>query len=393
MNQAVNHQSITRDLGLAMTSCPFDWLGLHPHPSGKGLVIRVWRPAAVAIYVKQQPEGKMLGEMTESQPGLFELHLPRRRKLFHYELEVTQADSSRCCFFDPYQFGQYVLKQTDVEPLGLYRHLGSSLFSHRLNSRKQVEGVLFKVYAPGARSVSVVGDFNHWDGRLHPMASADDGIWRLFVPGVANGDLYKFEIHDQAGHRLPLKSDPFGRYTQQWPGLASIVHEPADFQWTDESWLASRRELADSVNGRPMSMYEVHPGSWKRHEDGRPLSYKELADDLIPYVKSMGFTHIELMPVSEHPLYESWGYQPVGLFAPTSRYGSPEDFKYFVNCCHNAGLAVILDWVPALFPSTTMVLPALMVRRCLSTKNRIKAGIRTGKPTSIISVVAGYRIF
>ena len=314
-------------------------------------MVRVWRPGAVAVRVRQQPEGKLLGEMSESLSGLFELHLPRRRKHFSYELELTCEDGSLLHYYDPYQFGQYVLKQSDIEPVALYRHLGSSLFTHRLNSRKLVQGVLFKVYAPNARSVSVVGDFNGWDGRLHPMASADDGIWRLFVPGVSNGDLYKFEIHDHHGNRLPLKSDPFGRYAEQWPGLASIVHEQNDFTWSDEHWLASRSQSAESVKNRPMSVYEVHPGSWKKHEDGRPLSYRELAEELVPYVKKMGFTHIELMPVSEHPLYESWGYQPVGLFAATSRYGSPEDFKYLVNCCHNEGLAVILDWVPAHFPS------------------------------------------
>ena len=179
------------------------------------------------------------------------------------------------------------------------------------------------------------------------MASADDGIWRLFIPGVKAADLYKYEIHDQHGNRLPLKNDPFSHYVEQWPGLASIVHEKDQFQWTDDQWLGKRTRNQSA----PLSTYEVHLGSWKRADDNRPLNYRELAEQLVPYVKEMGFTHVELLPVSEHPLYESWGYQPVGLFAPTSRFGSPEDFKGFVNSCHQAGIGVLVDWVPAHFPS------------------------------------------
>ena len=233
-----------------------------------------------------------------------------------------------------------------MEPQQLYKHLGALPLTHKLNKKTSVNGVLFKVYAPNARSVSVVADFNNWDGRYHPMASADDGIWRLFIPGVETSALYKFEIHDQQGNCLPLKADPFGRKHEQWPGLASIVQEQVAYPWSDQQWLANR----NASKQQAMSIYELHIGSWKKNDNGKPKSYRELADELIPYIKSMGFTHIELMPVTEHPLYESWGYQPVGMFAPTSRYGTPEDFKYFVDQCHKSGIGVILDWVPAHFP-------------------------------------------
>lgn len=208
-------------------------------------------------------------------------------------------------------------------------------------------GVLFRVYAPDARSVSIVGNFNNWDGRLHPLASADDGIWRLFIPGLTPGDLYKYEIHDKDGNKLPLKADPFATYSEQWPGLSSIVHDDKRYKWKDGQWLSQRSELYN----KPMSTYEVHAGSWRRKDGNVIMNYRELAKELVPYVKNMGFTHIELMPVSEHPLYESWGYQPIGMFSVTSRYGSPDDFKFFVDRCHKADIGVILDWVPAHFPN------------------------------------------
>ena len=347
MNQAVAPVSITHELEKAIMACPFDHLGLLVRPGGKGLMIRVWRPDAKAIRITKQPENQPLGEMSAEGQGLFELHMPRRRKGFNYELEIIRHDNSVIKAWDPYQFGEYILRQDNLEPEALYRHLGASPVTHPLNKHSAVNGTLFKVYAPAARSVSVVGDFNQWDGRYHPMASADDGIWRLFIPDVNAGDLYKFEIHDAKGNCLPLKTDPFSRYCEQWPGLASIVHEHKHYQWSDSFWQKNQKQHRSA----PMSVYEVHPGSWQRKDDNRLLSYRELAAQLVPYVKEMGFTHVELTPVSEHPLYDSWGYQPVGLFAPTSRFGSPDDFKYFVDQCHQAGIGVILDWVPAHFPS------------------------------------------
>lgn len=332
-----------------LCASPFSTLGLHPHPTGKGLVVRAWRPDAVAVDVLDYGSGKMLGTMEKRPDGVHELHLTRRRKLFLYQLVVHWENGHCFTLFDPYQFGQYTLKQGDIDSESLHHHLGAQVMSHSVNTRRQIEGVLFKVYAPNARAVHVVGSFNGWDARLHPMASADDGVWRLFIPGLKSGDQYKYAIRDQQGHHLPLKTDPFARRIEQWPGLASVVQGTKAFQWKDGDWLARRRER--QPGNQPMSIYEVHAGSWRRKDDGGFLSFSELAGELIPYVQEMGFTHIELLPISEHPLFDSWGYQPVGLFASSSRYGGPDEFRMFVEQCHQAGIGVILDWVPAHFPN------------------------------------------
>ena len=344
--EVIDIEPVSQSLNQALLANPFDTLGLHPGPSGKGLVIRTWHPDAESVEVLSLPEGKALGLMTKLADGLFELPLPRRKKAFNYELKITSKDGNSFTYCDPYQFGEYILQQPNIDTLTLYNHLGALPIEHKLNTRQVITGVLFKVYAPHARSVSVIGDFNLWDGRRCPMASADDGIWRLFVPGVAPEALYKFEIHDQEGRLLPHKSDPFCRKTEQWPGLASIVQAPSKFKWTDDKWLAQR----NTNKNKPMSVYEMHAGSWKKGDQDHHQNYHDLADELVPYIKKMGFTHIELMPISEHPLYDSWGYQPIGLFSPTSRFGTPDDFRYFVNKCHAAGIGVILDWVPAHFP-------------------------------------------
>ena len=338
-----------REQELIHTHCaiPFSFLGLQENISGKGLLLRGWRPDADQVSVHEYPSNKLLGVMERKESGLFELPLPRRKKRFHYELLITRSNGERLRISDPYQFGEYTLKEHGVDQDALYRYQGAHLQTHCFNTRRKIEGVLFRVYAPNARSVSVVGDFNDWDGRIHPMASADDGTWRLFVPGIGKDQLYKYEIHGAAGHPLPLKADPFGYYGEQWPGLSSIVYDDQKYQWQDNSWLENRCALYD----KPLSIYEVHPGSWQRKAENAPLNYRELARELIPYVKRMGFTHIELMPIAEHPLYESWGYQTVGMFSPTSRYGNPDDFKCFVDKCHQAGIGVILDWVPAHFPN------------------------------------------
>ena len=338
--------SVTQSLQQGMSSTPFSVLGLQSTKSGTGLTVRAWHPHAECIEVLAVPQGKSLGQMRRLEDDLFELAFPRRKNAFYYQLRITLKDGSQTILYDPYQFGQYTLRQSDVDPLRLYRHLGALPIEHKINSKLGVAGVLFKVYAPHAGAVSVIGDFNQWDGRCHPMASADDGIWRLFVPGVQQGDLYKFELHDQHGKLLPEKTDPFGSKTEQWPGLASIVQGESNYHWNDQSWLEQRERNYQ----KPMSVYEVHAGSWQKSDDGKFINYRELAAKLIPYVKKMGFTHIELLPVSEHPLYESWGYQPVGLYAPTSRFGTPDDFRYFVDQCHQHQIGVILDWVPAHFP-------------------------------------------
>jgi 1,4-alpha-glucan branching enzyme len=211
-----------------------------------------------------------------------------------------------------------------------------------------VAGTAFAVWAPGARRVSVVGSFNDWDGRRHPMRSNDSGVWERFIPEVGPGELYKFELAGPHGELLALKADPFAFRCEVPPGTASVVHGLGDHAWGDWAWMEARGRVP--IHRAPFSAYEVHLGSWRRRPDGRFLDYREIAAQLIPYVTYLGFTHVELLPVSEHPFYGSWGYQPLGLFAPTGRYGLPEDFKAFVDAFHQAGLGVVLDWVPAHFP-------------------------------------------
>ena len=328
-------------------SSPFSFLGLHENPNSEGLLLRVWQPSALTVEVIEHSSGNSLGEMSELSPGMFELSLPQYHKKFTYRLNIFRVDGLSDSLYDPYQFDESVFAQNDIEALALYRHVGALPHRHATGNRGYVNGVMFKVYAPNASSISVLGDFNQWDGELHPMSKANDGYWRLFIPGVKEGELYKYEIHDANGKELPLKSDPFARSNEQWPGLASIVCSPMQYQWQDTEWKPAKKTPYES----PISIYEVHTGSWKRKLNGAFLNYRELADELVPYVASTGFTHIQLMPVSEYPDYESWGYQPVCLFAPSSRFGTPDMLKYLIDKSHQAGLGVILDWVPAQFPA------------------------------------------
>ena len=265
-----------------------------------------------------------------------------------YRLRLRQRDGGTVEIDDPYRFGSW-LGELDLHLIGegahhrLYEMLGAHCVKHA-----GIDGVHFGVWAPNAHRVSVVGDFNDWDGRCHVMRRHPSvGTWDIFIPGIGAGSRYKFELLDAARRLLPLKADPFAFFCEQAPGNASIVHTSA-YEWHDQDW----RKVGRSTLGfdRPISIYELHPGSWRRRADGSWLSFGELADQVVPYVREMGFTHIEFMPVTEHPFGGSWGYQPIGLFAPTSRYGSPDEFRHFVDCCHRAGIGVILDWVGAHFP-------------------------------------------
>ncbi len=231
---------------------------------------------------------------------------------------------------------------------GRHKQLADCLGAHALD-RAGVPGVRFAVWAPNATQVSVVGDFNAWDGGRHPMRlRREAGVWETFIPGVAAGSLYKFELHDGKGGLLPLKADPLARRTERPPASASIVAAPEKFTWTDQGWIAGRQERQGT--NKPLSIYEVHMGSWM---DGTPQEsvWNQVGPRLIDYACAMGFTHLELLPITEHPFGGSWGYQPLGMFAPTARWGTPSDFARFVDDCHNAGLGVILDWVPAHFPT------------------------------------------
>ncbi|NOX21266.1 MAG: 1,4-alpha-glucan branching protein GlgB [Nitrospirae bacterium] len=239
--------------------------------------------------------------------------------------------------YDLYLFGE-------GNHLRIYEKLGAHLVE--LNG---TEGVHFALWAPNAEEVSLIGSFNNWDPTRHkllPLGSS--GIWYTFVPGLKEGQMYKYQIKSKINGDIRIKADPFGFYFEERPKTATIVYDINKYNWADQQWMEARRKV-DPLR-KPMSIYEVHLGSWLRRDDGGFLTYRELAEKLIPYVKEMGFTHIELLPVTEHPLDESWGYQCTGYFAPTSRYGRPEDFMYFIDACHQAGIAVIIDWVPAHFP-------------------------------------------
>ncbi len=226
-----------------------------------------------------------------------------------------------------------------------WRFLGASL-----ETRLGVEGVCFRTWAPNAERVSVVGSFNHWDGRVHPMSClGSNGLWEIFIPGLEAGSVYRFEIRNRHSGAVKLKSDPYGRWFQNRPENAARVCPQESYPWQDQKWL-ERRQRWDWLSN-PINVYEVHAGSWMRHPDGRFYSWKELTHALVPYVEQMGFTHIELMPITEHPLDQSWGYQTTGYFAPTSRFGSPDDLRAFIDACHRVGVGVLLDWVPGHFPS------------------------------------------
>ena len=325
---------------------PFSILGLHQ--MGNRWFARAFVPGAETVHASTL-DGASIGRLERRhREGFFEGPVAVERK------QVIRLTAGRgndtWTFVDPYVFGPVLGSLDDYylaegTHLRLYDRLGAHAIRH-----EGVEGVHFAVWAPSAARVSVVGDFNGWDGRRHSMRlRSGSGVWEIFIPDAQVGQHYKYELSDNNGGLLPLKSDPFGFSFELRPDTASRIVASTEFKWTDTAYLASRRE-ADHRR-RPISIYEVHLGSWRRRPDGGFLSYQELADQLIPYVIELGFTHIELLPISEYPYDPSWGYQPTGLYAPTSRFGTPEEFARFVDRAHDAGLGVILDCVPAHFPT------------------------------------------
>ncbi len=318
---------------------------LGAHAVDGGVVIRALHPAAESVVV--QPAGVSLERVHPG--GLFEGELPGATLPLAYELEIHYPDGGSWTTQDPYRFAP-TLSDLDEHLFreGRHEQLWSKLGAHE-HSLDGVDGTSFAVWAPAARSVSVVGDFNFWDGRLHMMrALGGSGIWELFIPAVGDGARYKFEIRAQSGELL-LKADPFAFATELPPQTASIVHT-SSFEWSDADYLAKRAQATPLA--KPMSTYEVHLGSWRLNplEDNRSLTYLELADELASYVSDLGFTHVELLPVMAHPFTGSWGYQVTSYYAPTPRFGSPDDFRAFVDRMHEHGIGVILDWVPAHFP-------------------------------------------
>ena len=325
---------------------PFGVLGLHR--AGADWVVRAFVPGAERLEVSGA-DGRSLGEIERRHPGGFfegTVALEGREPLRY---SASSAGGS-WEVADAYLLGP-VLGPLDDYFIGEGNHLRlhDRLGAHPMRHEGH-EGVHLAVWAPNASRVSVVGDFNQWDGRRHVMRKRlDTGVWEIFIPGACEGQCYKYELLDAAGKLLPLKSDPFGFAAELRPKTASRVAPTDHFRWEDADYLSARK--AKDARREPMSIYEVHLGSWRQKEDGAFLSYDELAGTLIPYVVEMGYTHLELMPISEHPFDPSWGYQPTGLYAPTSRFGDPQGFARFVNAAHAAGIGIILDWVPAHFPT------------------------------------------
>jgi 1,4-alpha-glucan branching enzyme len=329
---------------------PHELLGMHPLGDGSGVVVRALLPDAASVEVTPTHEkGKPSFRLQRvHETGLFEGVTRKADRVYAYDLKITDHQGRVRQTRDAFSFLP-TLGETDLYLFGqgnelrIYEKLGA-----QLRVVDGVPGVSFAVWAPNAQRVSVVGNFNNWDGRCHPMRSLGaSGVWEIFIPGVGEGALYKFELRTIHG-QIALKTDPFGFFYELPPKHAAIVWNTKRFNWTDGEWLERRQKANPFRSG--MSIYEVHIGSWKKKSMSESYGYRELAGPLVEYLSRMGFTHVEFLPVAEHAFYPSWGYQVTGFYAPTSRYGTPEDFQFLVDALHNAGIGVIVDWVPAHFP-------------------------------------------
>ena len=345
---------------------------LGPHKVRGGILVQAFLPDAKTVFVRNQKDGRLHQMEEADEAGFFAVLMPGR-KVQPYDLLAKYDDGSECVFRDPYQYSVSIPQEelslfAEGKNYGIYQYLGAHpvtvsgcgetamVVPEQAETARRgntgVKGVFFAVWAPNALRVSVVGNFNQWDGRRNPMCRlGDSGIFSLFVPEVECGEIYKYEIKLNA-QKVVLKTDPYGFRSEVRPLNASIVTDLSRYVWKDAEWLEKRAGY--DFEKEPMSVYEVHLGSWKRPETENGyigfMNYREIAPELAKYVKEMGYTHVELMPVMEHPLDESWGYQVTGYYAVTSRYGTPQDFMYFMDYMHNQGIGVILDWVPAHFP-------------------------------------------
>ena len=338
-------------------SDPHTVLGMHEmeEDGRKAVVVRAFLPYAAGITVIDYANKRKKYPMERLHAdGFFEVTIADREEWFRYQLEYTDADGNTWRSYDPYSFSP-TLSEFDRHLFGagthyeIYEKMGGRLMTH-----EGARGAAFSVWAPNAKAVSVIGDFNNWDARRSLMRRlGESGIWELFLPAAAEGDKYKFHV-TQCDGRVVDKTDPYGVYAEVRPNNASVLYPLKRYKWKDRRWMTARKKY--DFKTAPMNIYEVHLGSWKRAEGDRFLTYTELAEQLIPYVKEMGYTHIEMLPVEEHPFDGSWGYQVTGYYAPTSRYGSPDEFKQFVDACHQNGISVILDWVPAHFPKDDFAL-------------------------------------
>ncbi len=335
---------------------PNPHLLLGAHADADGLLIRAFRPEAAGVFAIPEGGGPRIElKPRREYPGLFEARLPKAREGFRYRFEVLYPNGSVYTLHDPYGFAP-TLGDQDLHFAGEGRHtrLWERLGAHPM-IHQGVGGTAFAVWAPNAESLSVVGDFNSWDGRLHPMRSLGaSGIWELFIPEISDGARYKYEVRPRGAGTPFLKSDPFGFQMEHPPLTASVIHDLHNYQWKDAEWMAKRTPGLVT----PVSIYEVHAASWKRvpEQDNRPLTWRELAVQVSDHAIALGFTHVELMPVAEHPFGGSWGYQVGGYYAPTARPGHPDDFRFFVDYLHGRGLGVIIDWVPGHFPRDAFAL-------------------------------------
>jgi 1,4-alpha-glucan branching enzyme len=328
---------------------PFEVLG--KHHDGEEEVVRAFLPHCSGARIVET--GALLTRVENTD--LFEWRGASGSVPARYQLAWADRDGIEWSDYDPYCFPSQ-LGDLDLHLFGEGRHLHAYRFlGAHLCEVDGVKGARFAVWAPGAERISVVGDWNHWDGRFHPMrARGSSGVWELFIPGVSAHAYYKLEIRNREYGSIQLKTDPYGQAFELRPGTASVTHRPDTYTWNDQQWMEARANR--SWLNTPMSVYEVHLGSWQRDGQGQFLNYRQLAEWLVNYVKETGFTHIELLPVTEHPFDGSWGYQTTGYFAPTSRFGNPDDFRFFVDYCHRNGIGIILDWAPGHFPKDDFAL-------------------------------------
>jgi len=331
---------------------PYAYLGLHREHNQ--VLVRVFRAFDTQVWIQTSTGFEPM--QCIHPEGIFEWR-SKSMPLMPYRLRVEAKDPKHTVHevYDPYAFALqlsdhdlYLFNQGKLWQA--YRMLGAQPARNT-----GVDGMRFAVWAPNAERVSIVGDFNHWNGKMHPMkVHHASGVWELFIPELPANIHYKFEIRNRSSGEILIKTDPYAKQYELRPNTAALIPAHSTHHWQDTTWMA-RRADGDWLHA-PLNILEIHAGSWKRHLDGRFYTYRELAEHLLPYVQKMGYTHIELMPVSEHPLDESWGYQTTGYFAVTSRFGSPDDFRFFVDACHQTGIGVILDWVPAHFPQDTFAL-------------------------------------
>ncbi len=380
---------------------PFALMG--PHPTEGNWAVRFFLPWAAEASVSLRPpaiEGATLppAKVTDAlklrPEGFFEATWPSNQSAppapGSYKIQGRTHFGESFEIFDPYAF-PVVLSEFDLYLMGEGRHYDTyeKLGAHVI-TLEGVRGVHFAVWAPSARRVSVVGDFNRWDGRVHPMrARGSSGLWEIFVPELTEGAIYKYEIVGPSGNILPLKADPYAFRSELRPNTGSVVASLDHHEWTDADWISHRAQK--NWFEAPIAVYEVHLGSWRRvpEDHNRWLNYHELGDQLIPYAKDLGYTHIELLPIMEHPFDGSWGYQTLGYFAATSRYGTPAEFMEFVDRCHQAGLGVILDWTPAHFPRDTHGLAQFDGTHLY---DRARARIPTGARSSTITAATKFKI-